>query len=329
MTQTTASGPTVVCAEVSVTGVQQLSPTFRRVTVAGPELAEFSANLVGTADLADTGNRITCADAYIKLLVAPQGSEPSRPELSMGYRAWFAQPQQIRGHLRTYTVRSVRWIPWEHSHVPELTLDFVLHAQDHGPGGLWALNASVGDTAFILGPGQEESAWASWGPGRAQRVVAVGDETATPALLSIIEELKDHPTVQRVDVIVELPTRADVPDVVVPPATQVHALARSESGAHGTGSVRELAQVLDLPPFCVADVLAGRRPGRVEQTQPAVEPERLWEVADPQAERDTYVFLAGEAASVKAWRRLCVDAAGIPKENVSFMGYWRRGHAES
>jgi NADPH-dependent ferric siderophore reductase len=27
-------------------------------------------------------------------------------------------------------------------------------------------------------------------------------------------------------------------------------------------------------------------------------------------------------------RRLAVDAAGVPKEAVAFMGYWRRGAAE-
>lgn len=323
MTQTTASGPTVICAQVTVTRVHQLSPTFRRITVAGPELAEFSTNVVGT------GERITCRDAYIKLLVAPEDAEPSRPELTMGYRAWFAQPQEQRGYLRTYTVRCAEWVAWGQTHVPELTLDFVLHAEDHGPGGTWAVNAEVGQTAFILGPGQDEPAWASWGPGRARRIVAVGDETAAPALLSILEELQENTTAQRVDVIVEVPTRADLPDVVVPPETTVHTLARSDSGAHGTGSVRELAHVLELPTFCVADVLAGRRPERVTGSVPTVDPEQMWEVADPEAERDTYVFLAGEAASVKAWRRLCVDAAGIPKENVSFMGYWRRGHAES
>ncbi|MDO5618686.1 siderophore-interacting protein [Kocuria sp.] len=329
----TSAGPQVVCAQVTVTGVQQLSPTFRRIRVAGPELANFSAQLVGS----ESSSPLTCSDAYVKLLVPPHGASPTRPNIAMGYRAWFAQPQEERGFLRTYTTRSARWIPWQGGTVPELTLDFVVHAQDHGPGSLWALNAVAGSTVFILGPGPNEPAWTSWGPGRARRIVAVGDETAAPALLSIVEELEATGTAERVDVILEVPTTADLPAVVgvadrgvrkAAAPVRVHALARAESGPHGTGSVRQLAHVLDLPTFCVADVLAGRRPGRV-MTTPTPDPELMWEVADPEAERDTYVFLAGEAASVKAWRRLCVDAAGIPKSNVSFMGYWRRGQAES
>ena len=42
-----------------------------------------------------------------------------------------------------------------------------------------------------------------------------------------------------------------------------------------------------------------------------------------------YLFLAGEAALVRAMRRLAVDAAGVHKSSVAFMGYWRRGAAES
>jgi NADPH-dependent ferric siderophore reductase len=56
---------------------------------------------------------------------------------------------------------------------------------------------------------------------------------------------------------------------------------------------------------------------------------RAWSVAAPGHPDVPYVFLAGESGTVKALRRLCVDAAGIPKDNVSFMGYWRQGQAES
>ncbi|ROZ65683.1 siderophore-interacting protein [Kocuria soli] len=314
--------PVIACAEVEVTGVEDLSPTFRRVRLAGPELAEFSRDLIGD------GDPVACRDAYLKLLLPPEGTEPTRPDLSMGYRGWFALPQEQRGYLRTYTARSARWVELRGQVVPEVTLDFVLHAADQGPGGRWAANARPGDRTYLLGPGPGESPWSAWGSGRARRIVAVGDETAVPALLSIVEELQAEEQPIDADVIMEVPLAEDLPLAESSPSVRVHALPRSETGAHGTGSVRELAHVLDLPTFCVADVLAGRRPERaVEAT--ATEATPLWEIADPRSERDTYVFLAGEAASVKAWRRLCVDAAGIPKQNVSFMGYWRRGQAES
>lgn len=318
MSTTTQTAPAISCARVTVTDAQDLSPTFRRIRVAGPELQSFSPRLIGH------GEPTVCRDAYIKLVIPPPGSRPIRPDISNGFRAWFARPVSERGQLRTYTARSIRWIELAGMTVPEMTVDFVLHAEDQGPGGQWASAAEVGDTAYVLGPGDDDPAWATWGPGSARRIVAVGDETAVPALLSIIEELSEAQHPVEADVILEVPLCEDFPRIQTPSGIRVHALARSHTGAHGTGSVRELAHVLELPTFCVADVLAGRRPDRAP-----VDTARVWEVADPDAERETYVFLAGEAASVKAWRRLCVDAAGIPKENVTFMGYWRRGHAES
>ena len=76
--------------------------------------------------------------------------------------------------------------------------------------------------------------------------------------------------------------------------------------AHGRPGLR--------PPSGVSD---GRRPA-----------EREWQPATAVSAGDPYVFLAGEASLVRAMRRLAVDAAGVPKEAVAFMGYWRRGAAE-
>ncbi|MFW6187088.1 MAG: SIP domain-containing protein, partial [Actinomycetota bacterium] len=93
--------------------------------------------------------------------------------------------------------------------------------------------------------------------------------------------------------------------------------------------------LLALPGGAVDDVLAGRRPARgrsapvpLRAAEDPAEP-RAWSVAAPARTDVPYVFLAGESGTVKALRRLCVDAAGIPKDHVSFMGYWRQGQAES
>ena len=37
----------------------------------------------------------------------------------------------------------------------------------------------------------------------------------------------------------------------------------------------------------------------------------------------TYYWIAGKNTSVKAMRRLLVKEAGLPREHISFMGYWR------
>ena len=88
-------------------------------------------------------------------------------------------------------------------------------------------------------------------------------------------------------------------------------------GEPGTAVARRLAGVLDLGDECVRTVLGGRRPA-----------EREWQPATAVSAGQPYVFLAGEAGLVRAMRRLAVDAAGVPKEAVAFMGYWRRGAAE-
>ena len=53
----------------------------------------------------------------------------------------------------------------------------------------------------------------------------------------------------------------------------------------------------------------------------------MWQTADHPG--STYVYLAGEASVVRAARRVCANEAGIPKLSISFMGYWKAGHAES
>ena len=53
----------------------------------------------------------------------------------------------------------------------------------------------------------------------------------------------------------------------------------------------------------------------------------MWGLAEEDS--DYYVFIAGESAVIKTLRRICVNDAGLDKGNISFMGYWKRGRAES
>ena len=78
----------------------------------------------------------------------------------------------------------------------------------------------------------------------------------------------------------------------------------------------------------LGEALAGQRPSRSQHAETPEPAEREWSLAEASSE-GTYVFLAGEAASIKAWRRMCVDGAGIDRSALSFMGYWRQGQAES
>ncbi len=326
---------------VTVTRVEDLGASFRRVSLSGRSL------LHAAQPISDGFGPLQ--DAYIKLLVPPPGaSEPTLIELDENWRSrWLAQPVEIRGHMRTYTVSRSRLIPassLDETHLhglfpataadltplerplpswqqPEIDLDFVLHQDADGvmgPGSAWAAGVQVGERVSILAPLRGSSLWASWNPGSAERLLLLADETALPALLSI---LRDLPPQAEARLLVELPHAADCQAVQQQarhflealPAVELICLPR-EGQVRGQALLTELHRILDL----------GQHSYRYEQ---AGEEELVWQLAsDPQ---DSYVFIAGESSLVKTLRRVCVNEARIPKDNISFMGYWKQGRMES
>lgn len=310
MTAIAVEAPILV-AETRVLRALALGDSYVRLVVAGPDLLSWSADVVEPG---------TASDAYIKVIVPPPGGPGVAPDPA-GIREWLTLPEARRGWMRTYTVRRADPVDLDGEQVPALTVDMVVHPADgtqtEGPGSSWARSVRPGDTVRLLGPGRGHTPWAAWAPGRAGRIVCAGDETAAPALLSIAEELAADPEPGRqIEIVVEVPTAADVAALSAGAPEFVTVLARS--GEPGAVLVRRLAGVLDLGPECVETVLAGRRPA-----------EREWQPATAVSAGAPYVFLAGEAGLVRAMRRLAVDAAGVPKNSVAFMGYWRRGAAES
>lgn len=318
MTATTVEAP-LVCSETRVIGTRDLGESFIRLVVAGPELARWSAEIIEPG---------TVRDAYVKLLIPPPGGEGIVPDPA-DLRGWLALPQSERGWMRTYTVRRADTVQLDGEPVPALTVDMVVHpGQDEGPGSGWARSVRVGDTLRIVGPGRGHTPWAAWAPGEARRIVCAGDETAAPALLAIAEELAAAADTAvggapgagaagpEVSILVEVPTEADAVALSEEAPGFVSVFARE--GEAGSAVARRLAGVLDLGEDSVSTVMSGQRPT-----------EREWQPATAVSAGDPYVFLAGEAGLVRAMRRLAVDAAGIPKGSVAFMGYWRRGAAES
>lgn len=320
MTAVAVEAPIVV-SQTRVIDARPLGESFVRLVVAGPELLRWSADVV------DPG---TVRDAYIKVIVPPPGGGGAIPDAD-AIRDWLALPEAERGWMRTYTVRRADTVELDGEHVPALTVDMVVHpGNDEGPGSAWARSVRPGDIVHIAGPGRGHAPWAAWAPGRAERVVCAGDETAAPALLAIAEELAGElaaeqamdgrapggaVTRRQVQIIVEVPTHRDAVALAEGAPNFVTVLPRE--GEPGTAVARRLAGVLDLGDECVRTVLGGRRPA-----------EREWQPATAVSAGQPYVFLAGEAGLVRAMRRLAVDAAGVPKEAVAFMGYWRRGAAE-
>lgn len=311
MTAIAVEAPIVV-SQTRVIEARTLGDSFVRLVVAGPELHRWSGDVV------DPG---TVRDAYIKVIVPPPGGGGVIPEAD-AIRDWLALPEGERGWMRTYTVRRADTVELDGEHVPALTVDMVVHpGGDEGPGSAWARSVQPGDIVHIAGPGRGHAPWAAWAPGLSERVVCAGDETAAPALLAIAEELAAERatagsvTRRQVQIIVEVPTHRDAEALAEDAPDFVTVLPRE--GEPGTAVARRLAGVLDLGDECVRTVLGGRRPA-----------EREWQPATAVSSGQPYVFLAGEAGLVRAMRRLAVDAAGVPKEAVAFMGYWRRGAAE-
>ncbi|MDV8001790.1 siderophore-interacting protein [Rhodococcus sp. IEGM 1408] len=298
----------ILLAETRVLEARALGDSYVRLVLAGPDLLRWSADVV------DPG---TVRDAYIKLIVPPPGERGIAPDPA-AIREWLALPEAERGSMRTYTVRRADTVELDGELVPALTVDTVVHpGHDEGPGSLWARSVRPGDGVRLIGPGRGHAPWAAWAPGEAGRVVCAGDETAAPALLAIAEEIAAEPRQSRqVQILIEVPTPADARALAAGAPDFVTLLPRS--GDRGSALVHHLAGVLGLDQVCVDTVLDGRRPT-----------EREWQAATAVSAGDPYLFLAGEAALVRAMRRLAVDAAGVPKQAVAFMGYWRCGAAEN
>ncbi len=325
----TAVGTPIVSSVTHVVSVQQLSQTFTRLVLAGPELGDWSDAVVEPG---------TAGDAYIKVCVPPPGG-PGIPPYAHDIRAWRMLPEAERGWVRTYTVRRADTVELDGQTVPALTVDVVRHpGQDEGPGSALAATVQVGDTIRLLGPGQGHARWGFWAPGGARRVLCAGDETALPALLAIAEELAAEPEGSReVTILIEVPSREDADAFAAEATDAVRFLVRD--GEPGHALVGAVAEVLGQDEQAVAEVLAGRRPqtsstaagesGPVDEEPNDETPEgRVWGTASGVTAQNPYLFLAAESSIARALRRLAVDGAGIPRESVSFMGYWRRGVAE-
>lgn len=339
----------LACVDATVTRREELSEHLVRVHVAGEQLRTMPWGEQGP------GPR---ADSYVKVLIPPAGGavDVDVADMARWRREFMAAPREEAGWMRTYTVRDATTVELAGERVPELAIDVVLHGDpEHGmgPGAAWGDTVRAGDSARLLVPSGDSAWWAAWDDGRAagQDVVIAGDETALPAISAIVDGVEQRVRVNRpadgvyepprsVTVAVEVPVEADAV-----PGAGPRALARAascgEPGAHrvvldgGTELVwtwlprgpRERNLPLEL---WLWERLAehARRYWAVGHTELASwqdESEFVWATARPEG-RGTYWFLAAESSAVKSMRRMCVSG-GVPKADISFMGYWKQGAA--
>lgn len=195
---------------LTVTEVEDLTPSLRRITFTGP-LERFAS---------------AAPDDHVKLIFPfPGKTEIELPEL--GERG--ISRNATRPPMRDYTPRRFDAV------AGELVIDIVIHGD--GPGATWAAGAAPGTTVGQVGP--RGSAVIDGTP---EWYLLAGDETAIPSIGRRLEELDDA-----AQVIVRIET--DGPEHEVPLAAGPNAdVAWLTRGDQVPGTVlTDAVRALELP----------------------------------------------------------------------------------
>ena len=277
----------------TVSRVVQLSPSLIRITCVGAEFEHFGPSR---------------HDLRIKLILPlPGRGFVDFPTGAEWYDEWRQLPLDRQNPIRTYTVRALRTDP------AELDIDLVQHGIN-GPASAWAGEVKAGDPVAVLGPNRRYDGDAGGvefvPPPTGTPMLLAGDETALPAIAAILEQV---PGDVRGKAIIEVPYPGDRLELIKPAGVSVEWLVRDGRPAG--------QPMLDCFADHAAELFGADRTGAataepIEDADPELEP---WDVP----EQGSYAWIAGEAAMVRALRRLLVNDLGVPKSSVAFMGYWR------
>jgi len=312
----------MILDEVEVQSVERISPSFVRIELAGPGLAECGS----AGPLYDQRMKIVFPNAA--------GNLPSFAGMDESWwEAWMQIPEDERGSMRTYTIRDLAGS----GAGTRLVVDIVVHEpgdpnldQHSGPGNEWALRAQPGDRLIVMAPRVgHEFGGIEWSPGTATRLLLVGDETAVPAIRGV---LRDLPSDAVGAAFVEVPSAADIQrDVPVPDGVEVTWLPRGDAprGAslHAaviawlTGSAESAPVVSDDE----VDPDIWETPVYSSSGEEVAETARV--PVDDTPHAGLYAWIAGESKIVTGLRRRLVNELGIDRSQVAFMGYWREGVA--
>lgn len=285
---------------VTVSRIEELSPSFRRVTFTGREIEWFATH---------------CQDQRIKILFPIEGQLSELSTEGDWYAHWRALPNARRNPMRTYTARAVR--PAER----ELDVDFVWHG-DGGPAATWIATATAGDAVTVVGPdarSRDSAVGMDWHPGDARELLLAGDETAAPAICGILEAL---PADVRAHAFITVPSGADSLEITSAADVTISWLARDENDATLDAAVRDWTAA-NRAAYAPALSIANQELEDID-----VDSELLWD-SPAVATGSFYAWLAGESAMIKGLRRLLVSELGVDRSRVAFMGYWRQGKAEN
>lgn len=152
---------------LEVTAVRRPTPRTVRVTFTGAGLDTLEP----------------WPDQQLKLLFPPPGRPVRLPaaddDIMRWYRAYLAIPEDERPVMRSYTVRD------RDPARAAIDVEFVLHDATPGPATAWARTAAVGDVLGRYGPDAAYRRPLS----TADTVLIAGDETAVPAIATLLSEV--------------------------------------------------------------------------------------------------------------------------------------------
>ncbi|MFF9049050.1 siderophore-interacting protein [Streptomyces parvulus] len=254
---------------LTVQGSEQPSPHFMTVTLGGEDVQHLER--AGF----DQAGRLFFADPDDATEVFLPTSERWILQLTL-------QGGKQRPRVRTYSIRRFR---------PEASafdIEISLHAADSpnsaGPGTRWARAAEPGTRVAFLDEGHSYTPT----PGAAWQLL-VGDESALPAILAILEQSAAN---LPAEVFLEVPSSDDIrSDITAPPGSNVHWLPRTDVGAKPGALALDAVKQVRLP------------------------------------DGHFYAWTAGESSMATGIRRHLVRERYVPKSDISFRGYFSYGRA--
>ncbi len=195
---------------------EQITPHMVRVTITGPDLANFVYQGF---------------DQWFRLAVPVHDDDrfdnlPDRFGIG-GFLRFLTLPKGTRPVIRNYTVRAFR------KESLEIDIDFVVHGTE-GVAGPWAASVEPGADLGFIDQG------CGWRPVDADWLLIVADESALPAAASI---LRDLPRDANGHAFIELFDLADRQDVGAPEGVEVHWLQREAGTKPGSAALPALAEL--------------------------------------------------------------------------------------
>lgn len=215
----------ITVREVSVLGIEDVTPSVRRLTLGGPAMRAGERDGYRVGPFRSTG-----FDDHVKVVVPDaDGTQPSAGRQD-GER--FAWAPGVLPFCRDYTVRRVA------ADGLSFEIDVVRHPS--GRASDWAFSCAVGDRVSFAGPKMCADL-----PDGIDWYLLVADETGLPAITRWLEEASAG---TRARIVVEIPSDADRQHIDSAADAEITWLVRDPQVPAGhSGALLEAVQGLDLP----------------------------------------------------------------------------------